>query len=95
MSVKENTLEKKIASHLNSLPNSWAVKYPNNEYGTAGFPDRICCYKGTVFFLEVKREGEKPRANQKVWIMKLNKTINCKAYWVDSWQSFMEVLDNV
>lgn len=33
-------------------------------FGKSGTPDRICCYQGQFFGIEVKREGKEPTALQ-------------------------------
>lgn len=40
-----------------------AVKFVSP--GLAGVPDRVCLCRGKVVFVELKSEGEKPRAIQK------------------------------
>lgn len=48
-----------------------AIKLPSNMY--TGIPDRMVLYEGKVAFIELKREGFKPRPIQQFWLDELKK----------------------
>ena len=52
--MKESDLIKKIKVYLNGIPNLFFWKEHGGQYGTAGIPDIIVCYKGKFIGLEAK-----------------------------------------
>jgi hypothetical protein len=53
--------KKDISDFLDSLaPDCWYFKPLMAGYGKAGVSDIVGCYKGTMFTVEVKREGRSP-----------------------------------
>lgn len=52
--------------------------------GRAGVPDRIIVLpSGRVYFVEVKRPGEKP-TNLQLNMLKELKSLGCEALWIDN-----------
>lgn len=51
--------------------------------GNAGVPDRLICWKGQAFFVELKRPGGKPRALQKATVAQIRKT-GIKVYCISN-----------
>lgn len=49
-------------------------------YGKSGVPDRIGCYKGRLFAIEVKREGKEPTPLQWKRIREIE-AAGGKAFW--------------
>lgn len=66
----EKKTERYLADRLKALGGR-AVKFVSP--GWAGVPDRVCLCRGKVVFVELKSEGEKPRAIQKARHAELKK----------------------
>lgn len=66
----EKKTERYLAEILKAIGGR-AVKFVSP--GWAGVPDRVCLYRGKVVFVELKSEGEKPRAIQKARHAELKK----------------------
>lgn len=59
-----------------------------------GFPDRTNIGKGQhIFFVELKREGEKPRANQRRW-HRLLKRLGFRVYVIDTIEKIRKCLEH-
>lgn len=50
-----------------------ALVFKFTSPGTSGVPDRIVCYFGKAYFVEVKKPGDKPRPLQKIVMNRLLK----------------------
>jgi len=62
--VSKNPLESKIEKHLkNQIKNIGGLCYKFKST-VNGVPDQLIIYNGAMHLVEVKRPGEKPRANQ-------------------------------
>lgn len=57
----ESTIE---AYFVRKMTAARALVYKFSSPGNAGVPDRVVIHEGNVFFVELKRPGEKPRALQ-------------------------------
>lgn len=66
----EKKTERYLAERLRGLGGR-AVKFVSP--GWAGVPDRVCLCRGKVVFVELKSEGEKPRAIQRARHAELKK----------------------
>jgi hypothetical protein len=56
----ETKVKREIVDYLDSLGSDcWHVAYHSMGYGRKGVPDRLCCYKGRFFALEVKADESK------------------------------------
>lgn len=66
----EKKTERYLADRMKSIGGR-AVKFVSP--GWAGVPDRVCLCRGKVVFVELKSEGEKPRAIQKARHAELKK----------------------
>ena len=63
--------------------------------GVTGLPDRMCLLPGgRIVFVEMKREGFKPRKVQFEWIDKLRGLGFC-AGWCDSYESVERLMDKI
>ena len=62
-----------IKKYLQTIPNLFFWKEHGGQYGTAGIPDIIICYKGKFIAFECKRPGGKPTILQKITINKIEK----------------------
>ncbi|MGX1266689.1 hypothetical protein RKD55_004633 [Rossellomorea marisflavi] len=62
--MAKNPLESKIETYLkNQIKNIEGLCYKFKST-VNGVPDQVVIYKGTIHLVEVKRPGERPRANQ-------------------------------
>lgn len=64
--------------------------------GNAGVPDRLICWKGKAFFVELKRPGGRPRALQRATVAQIRRTgikVYCisKKSQVDELASLLEL----
>ena len=71
--MKEKEVVDSIKEYLQTIPNLFFWKEHGGQFGTAGIPDLIVCYKGRFIALEVKRPGGKPTLLQKITLNKIEK----------------------
>lgn len=69
----EKTLIQNIRKYLQSLPECFFWKEHGGQYGTAGIPDIIVCYKGRFYGLEAKVGTNKPTRLQEATIAAIRK----------------------
>ena len=69
--MKEATLIQNIRKYLATLPECFFWKEHGGQYGTAGIPDIIACYKGRFVALEAKAGKNKPTKLQAATIDKI------------------------
>ena len=69
--MKEATLIQNIRKYLATLPECFYWKEHGGQYGTAGIPDIIACYKGRFVALEAKAGKNKPTKLQAATIDKI------------------------
>lgn len=75
------------------------VKDRKGEYiklmGVAGLPDRMILLPGgKIIFVELKRDGKRPRENQKWWLRRLHELGFCSG-WCDCYESIERLIDKV
>lgn len=87
--VRESEVEKEIRQYAKAT-GWWVAKFVSP--GTRGVPDRVFIKNGIVFWLEVKRPGETPSAQQYLR-MKEMKKYGAIVAWVDSFAKAKEWLD--
>ena len=58
--MKESQLIQSIRKYLATLPECFFCKEHGGQYGTAGIPDIIVCYKGRFYGLEAKVGKNQP-----------------------------------
>ena len=58
--MKESQLIQSIRKYLATLPECFFWKEHGGQYGTAGIPDIIVCYKGRFYGLEAKVGKNQP-----------------------------------
>lgn len=86
----EKTLEKKLVKAVENI-NGWAIKLP--AVYVSGIPDRLVLLpKGVLFFVEMKRKGERPRKLQTIVHNRLER-LGFKVYVIDTEQQINEVLN--
>ena len=79
--MKEITVEEYLVQLVRRL-GGWCFKFTPASY--IGVPDRMVLLPGgRIGFLELKRPGERPRANQLGWIQRL-RDLGFLSNWVDS-----------
>lgn len=54
--MKEKDIIKQIRDYLKTLEGCFSFKMHGGQFGAAGIPDLIICYKGRFIALEVKTE---------------------------------------
>lgn len=87
--AEEKILQTKILNDLRSRPGYVAFKIM--KCSDDGCPDLFFTSTKTgAFFIEVKAPGMKPRANQLVFISKLN-ACGAKAFHIDSWEAWVSL----
>lgn len=69
--MKEATLIQSIRKYLATLPECFFWKEHGGQYGTAGIPDIIVCYKGRFIALEAKVGKNQPTKLQAATIDKI------------------------
>lgn len=69
--MKEKDLIKKISEYLKTVNDLFFWKEHGGQYGTAGIPDLIVCYKGRFIGLECKVGRNKATILQEVTIKQI------------------------
>jgi len=69
----EKNLIAKIEAHLKTLPECFFWKEHGGQYGTAGIPDIIVCYKGRFIGLEAKVGRNQPTKLQTATIEQIRR----------------------
>lgn len=69
--MKEQEIVDKIKTYLKDVPNLFFWKEHGGQYGTAGIPDIIVCYKGRFIAFECKLPGRKPTVLQAITLKKI------------------------
>ena len=85
--------EKQVETHLKKQCKKQNIFCEKLKFISCnGAPDRILIKNGTVLFLELKRNGEEPRKNQKA-LHKQMKSYGAIVDWTDSKQGVNEILE--
>lgn len=71
--MNETQLVEAIKKYLKTVPELFFWKEHGGQYGTAGIPDVIVCYRGRFIALEVKTQRGKPTVLQEVTIRQILK----------------------
>lgn len=71
--MKESQLVQNIKKYLATVPECFAWKEHGGQYGTAGIPDIIVCYKGRFVGLEAKVGKNQPTKLQAATIEQIRK----------------------
>ena len=94
----DRVLEKDIVSaimrYLKTEADCFCWKQHGSQFGTAGLPDIIVCFKGLFLALEVKRPGGKLTKLQEVTLNRI-KDAEGHAYKVTSCDEVKEILKNI
>lgn len=92
--MKEKEVVDSIKNYLQTIPNIFYWKEHGGQFGTAGIPDIIVCYKGRFIALEVKRPGGKPTLLQKITLNKIEKAKGI-AKIVTSVEQVKQIIENL
>ena len=61
------------AVHKTAVLSGWLIYHTHDSRRSyAGYPDVSLCRAGRLWFMELKREGQRPTTKQKEWIDALN-----------------------
>lgn len=71
--MKEAQLIQNIRKYLATLPKCFFWKEHGGQYGTAGIPDIIVCYKGQFYGLEAKVGKNQPTRLQAAMIEQIKR----------------------
>lgn len=71
--MKEPQLIQNIRNYLKTVPDCFFWKEHGGQYGTAGIPDIIVCYRGRFIGLEAKVGKNQPTRLQQVTIEQIRK----------------------
>jgi hypothetical protein len=69
--MREKDLVNKIMQYLKAVPELFCWKEHGGQFGTAGIPDIIICYRGKFVALEVKTENGKVSVLQEITLRKI------------------------
>ena len=91
--MKEAQLIQNIRKYLTTLPECFFWKEHGGQYGTAGIPDIIVCYRGRFIALEAKVGKNQPTRLQAATIDQIKRAggIACVVRSVDE---IKEILNN-
>ena len=92
--MTEQTVIDSIKKYLDSVPNLFYWKEHGGQFGTAGIPDIIVCYKGRFVAFECKKPGRKTTILKKITLNKINKAKGI-ATIVTSVEQVKEVIENL
>jgi len=90
----EQDLVNKIKKYLQTKTDLFYWKEHGGQYGTAGIPDIIVCYKGKFIAFECKKPGGKPTILQKITLNKINKAKGI-AMVVTSLEEVKDIIENI
>lgn len=90
----EQDLVNKIKKYLQTKQDLFFWKEHGGQYGTAGIPDIIVCYKGKFIAFECKKPGGKPTILQKITLNKINKAKGI-AMVVTSLEEVKDIIENI
>lgn len=71
--MKESDLIRKIGEYLKTVPDLFFWKEHGGQYGTAGIPDIIVCYRGKFIAFECKVGNNKPTVLQAITVRQILK----------------------
>lgn len=92
--MKEQEIVDKIRNYLKTIPNLFFWKEHGGQYGTAGVPDIIICYKGKFIAFECKVPGRKPTLLQALTIRKIL-SANGIAVVITSLEQAKQVIESI
>jgi hypothetical protein len=92
--MNEAAITAAIQRYLKTVPECFYFKEHGGQYGTAGLPDLILCYRGRFVAFEVKTPSGKPSKLQELTIAKI-KAAKGEAFIVRSAGEVQHILENM
>ena len=92
--MNEAAITAAIQRYLKTVPHCFYFKEHGGQYGTAGLPDIICCYRGRFVAFEVKTETGRLSKLQEITIAKI-KAAKGEACIVRSVEEVKQILDTL
>ena len=90
----EKDITAAIQRYLKTVPHCFHFKEHGGQYGTAGLPDIIVCYRGRFVAFEVKAPSGRPSKLQEITIAKI-KAAKGEAFIVRSVQEVRQILESL
>jgi len=90
----EKDITAAIMRYLKTVPHCFYFKEHGGQYGTAGLPDLILCYRGRFVAFEVKTLSGRPSKLQEITIAKI-KAAKGEACIVRSVEEVKQILDTL
>ena len=90
----EKDITAAITRYLKTVPCCFFWKEYGGQYGTAGLPDIIVCYRGRFVAFEVKTATGRPSKLQEITIAKI-KAAKGEAFIVRSVEEVKRILDSL
>jgi len=90
----ERDITTKILRHLKTLPDTFCWKQHGSQYGPAGIPDIICCYRGMFIAFEVKTNTGRLSKLQQVTMRRIREA-GGRAFKVTSVDEVQAALDSL
>jgi hypothetical protein len=90
----EKDITAAIQRYLKTVPECFYFKEHGGQYGTAGLPDLILCYRGRFVAFEVKTPSGRPSKLQEITIAKI-KAAKGEAFIVRSVGEVQAILKNM
>ena len=92
--MNEAAITAAIQRYLKTVPHCFFWKEFGGQYGTAGLPDIIVCYRGRFVAFEVKTPSGRPSKLQEITIAKI-KAAKGEAFIVRSVQEVRHILETL
>jgi len=90
----EKDITAAITRYLKTVPCCFFWKEHGGQYGTAGLPDIICCYRGRFVAFEVKAPSGRPTKLQEITLQRI-KDARGEAFIVRSVQEVQAIIKNL
>ena len=90
----EKDITTAILRYLRGLPECFCWKEHGGQYGTAGIPDIICCYRGHFLGLEVKQPGNKLTRLQEITLERIRAALG-EAHMVTSVADVRDIIQRL
>jgi len=92
--MNEAAITAAITRYLKTVPHCFFFKEHGGQYGTAGLPDIIVCYRGRFVAFEVKTPSGRPSKLQEITIQRI-KAAKGQACIVRSVEDVKQILDTL
>ena len=92
--MNEAAITAAIMRYLKTVPECFYFKEHGGQYGTAGLPDIIVCYRGRFVAFEVKTPSGRPSKLQEITIQRIKAAMG-EACIVRSVEEVKQILDTL